>query len=146
MNWVESCIRALRKEDLFQNGEHEELFCEAVLCYQDKPFFSSGLCKCIYLASWDMEHFTLFLEPINIMVARGDKNLDYMEELGKVIVDENKGVSERDRYLFELSGSFLQGEEFELPEEVETSGQDWVAIYHCAKRAAQIIEAHCPQK
>lgn len=143
MDWVEGCIRELRSQHLFQDGEHEELFREAVLCYQDKPFFSSGLCKCIYLASWDMEHFAIFLEPINVMVVRGDRNLDYMRELGRVIAEENRGVSERDRYIFELSGSFLQGEEFELPEEVERSGQDWIAIYHRAKRAAQIIDKYC---
>lgn len=143
MEWVEICIRELRKQKLFQSGEHESLFRDAVTCYCNRPFFTDGLCKCIYLASWDMEHFAMFLDPINTMVARGDINLDYMEELGEMLAEENEGLSEREMYLFELSEAFLREVNYTLPEDVLESNADWLEIYYAAKSAAEVLETYC---
>lgn len=142
MEWIDSCIKELRKENLFQSREHEELFRDTVNCYEKKPFFTAGLCKCIYSASWDMEHFTVFLDPINTMVLRGDKNLDYMKELGRVLAEEGEEQSLREMYMYLLAESFLENETFILPEEVEQSGADWLEIYHCVVKAAEIIEMY----
>ncbi|MGN0298329.1 MAG: hypothetical protein ACI4C1_03955 [Lachnospiraceae bacterium] len=146
MSWISNCIKELRRQKLFQNRDHEELFRDTVECYKMRPFFSAGLCKCIYLASWDMEHFAIFLEPINQMVLRGDTNLDYMKELGVVLAEENEGQSQREMYIYQLSEAFLEEIDFVLPKEVEESGEDWILIYHNAKRAAQIIDRYYRNK
>ena len=48
MNWKEQWIVALDKEYLFENSSHRTRFKELLDCFADYPFFTKGLCKCMY--------------------------------------------------------------------------------------------------
>ena len=48
--------------NMFEDSGHRTRFKELLDCYGDFPFFSKGLCKCMYLSAWDEEHFCIMLE------------------------------------------------------------------------------------
>ena len=64
MNWKTSCYLALEEEKLFETYGHRNRFMELLDCFDDQPFFSPGLCKCMYLSAWDEEHFAIMLETL----------------------------------------------------------------------------------
>ena len=49
MGWKDQCVAALDEEKLFENSEHRTRFLELMDCYGGYPFFTKGLCKCMYL-------------------------------------------------------------------------------------------------
>ena len=64
MSWKSTCTLALQKAGLFQDSHHLSRFKELVDCYRSYPFFTKGLCKCMYLSAWDEEHFCIMLETL----------------------------------------------------------------------------------
>ena len=50
MTWQEQCIRALSDQDLFEDSWHKTRFKELLDCYISYPFFTKGLCKCMYVS------------------------------------------------------------------------------------------------
>ena len=67
MNINYRCLRELEIKGLFETPEHRSRFSELLNCYCNYPFFNKGLCKCMYLSSWDMEHFIVMLDILNDM-------------------------------------------------------------------------------
>ena len=76
MNWKEQWIAALDKEHLFENSSHRTRFKELLDCFADYPFFTKGLCKCMYLSAWDEEHFCIMLSMLTEMSLEHEKNTD----------------------------------------------------------------------
>ena len=68
MKWSEKCIMELTHRNLFENDDHRARFRDLLDCYCDAPFFSKGLCKCMYLSSWDQKQFTQILDVLNEMI------------------------------------------------------------------------------
>ena len=89
----------------------------------------------MYLSSWDMEHFTVMLDILNDMTIGRNQNLQLMEDNGKML----EGISDGyDRYIFQLAGTFLTGQEFQMPYvPIAKEGQH---IIQRALEAAEVIE------
>ena len=86
MNINYRCLRELEIKGLFETPEHRSRFSELLNCYCNYPFFNKGLCKCMYLSSWD--------------------------DNGKVLENMSDGY---DRYIFQLAGAFLTSQDFQMP-------------------------------
>ncbi len=136
MNWSEVCTNILSYNGLFENGEHEGRFREAVACYEKCVFFTSGLCKCLYLASWDMEHFVMILATLNGLVARHEKTLKDMKIEGEQLADEMNG---EERYVMKLSVAFLKGESYWI-EDVSNISKETLHIIKQALKASVLID------
>ena len=108
MNINYRCLRELEIKGLFETPEHRSRFSELLNCYCNYPFFNKGLCKCMYLSSWDMEHFIVMLDILNDMTIGKNQNLQLMEDNGKVLENMFDGY---DRYIFQLAGAFLTSQD-----------------------------------
>lgn len=73
MAWQEKCIKALSDQNLFKDSWHKTRFKELMDCYSNYPFFTRGLCKCMYLSAWDEEHFCIMLENLAEMTLGKEK-------------------------------------------------------------------------
>lgn len=85
MKWTEKCILDLAHHNLFEDDDHQRRFCDLLECYFGKPFFSKGLCKCMYLASWDTEHFIILLETLNCTLIEQDFSLRLLRDQGEIL-------------------------------------------------------------
>lgn len=135
MNINYRCLRELENKGLFETPEHRSRFSELLNCYCNYPFFNKGLCKCMYLSSWDMEHFIVMLDILNDMTIGKNQNLQLMEDNGKVLENMSDGY---DRYIFQLAGAFLTSQDFQMPYvSIAKEGQH---IIQRALEAAEVIE------
>lgn len=135
MNINYRCLRELEIKGLFETPEHRSRFSELLNCYCNYPFFNKGLCKCMYLSSWDMEHFIVMLDILNDMTIGKNHNLQLMEDNGKVLENMSDGY---DRYIFQLAGAFLTSQDFQMPYvPIAKEGQH---IIQRALEAAEVIE------
>lgn len=135
MNINYRCLRELEIKGLFETPEHRNRFSELLNCYCNYPFFNKGLCKCMYLSSWDMEHFIVMLDILNDMTIGKNQNLQLMEDNGKVLENMSDGY---DRYIFQLAGAFLTSQDFQMPYvPITKEGQH---IIQRALEAAEVIE------
>lgn len=136
MNWKEQWIAALDKEHLFENSSHRTRFKELLDCFADYPFFTKGLCKCMYLSAWDEEHFCIMLSMLTEMSLEHEKNTDEMRTQGDVLIAEQP---EEEAYIYRLSNAFLDNMPFQLddPQKVQP---DILHIIQKALHASDIID------
>ncbi len=85
MKWSEKCMMELTHRNLFENDDHRARFRDLLDCYCAAPFFTKGLCKCMYLSSWDQKQFTQILDVLNEMVLERDNALNLMKDNGMVL-------------------------------------------------------------
>lgn len=111
MDWKEKCFAALDAEKVFETSEHRTRFKELVDCFSLYPFFTRGLCKCIYLSAWDEEHFCVMLETLTDLSLGRETNTQEMTVKGTDLADENTG---RERYMYQLSLCLLDDKPFDL--------------------------------
>ena len=118
MNWNDRCLMELTHHNLFETNEHRLRFRDLLSCYSSSPFFTKGLCKCMYLSSWDEEHFAVMLDVLNDMTLEGDKTLRTMKDQGEVMEKEysKKECSRKDAEIFRLSNSFLNDTPYQAPD------------------------------
>ena len=129
------CTRRLEDAGLFESEAHKSRFTELINCYSGYPFFNSGLCKCMYLSSWDEEHFMVILDILNDMTLGRSSDTTEMTDNGKVLEAQSEGY---EKYIMQLSGNFLNDEPFLMPSEpIESKG---LYIITQALHAAQIID------
>lgn len=136
MGKSEAYLRALDKGHMFENQEHRTRFKELIDCFGNYPFFSKGLCKCIYLSAWDEEHFAIMLEMLNDMVLGREKNTDDMRSHGEVLAEEQK---DGEYYIYELSCAYLAGRKF-LPSEYEKADEPYRYIISRSLEASDLID------
>lgn len=137
MNWKEKCFAALSAENMFEDSWHKTRFKELLDCYTDSPFFSKGLCKCMYLSAWDDEHFCLMLETLTDMSLGQDTNTDDMRINGDILAKEQDTDG---YYLFQLSNAFLDNVPFKIDVSAKVSPETWHIIQR-AIQAGEIIDA-----
>lgn len=113
MQWNEKCLMELTHRNLFENSDHRMRFRDLVNCYYRSPFFTKGLCKCMYLSSWDVEHFAIMLEMLNQLTLEGNRNLRMMKDQGEILEKQLEG-SEAE--IFRLSNAFLNDTPYMLPD------------------------------
>lgn len=129
------CLRELENQGLFENGDHRARFSELVSCYCNYPFFNKGLCKCMYLSSWDMEHFIQMLDILNNMTLDKSRDVELMKDNGKVLEYSSDGY---DRYIFQMCDAFLNDLPYEIPDvPISEAG---LYIMRRGLQAAQIID------
>ena len=139
MSFVSECITALDEEGLFDSSSHRTRFKELLDCYGSYPFFSKGLCKCMYLSAWDEEHFCVILEMLSIMSLGRDKNTEEMRDNGDTLVSEQ---TTDEYYVYLLSNAFLDDAPYCLPENAEIRESTRHNIFQ-ALRAAEVIDSIC---
>ena len=135
MGWKDQCVAALDEEKLFENSEHRTRFLELMDCYGGYPFFTKGLCKCMYLSAWDEEHFAILLETLMRMSLGREQNTEDMEANGEALAREEDG-DEQKMYL--LSCEFLEGKPCSI--DLDTVSDNTAYVMKQALKAAEIIE------
>lgn len=136
MNWNDKCMLELTHHNLFEDNAHRVRFRDLLGCYYKAPFFTRGLCKCMYLSCWDEEHFAVMLEILNEMTLEGDKNLDMMKDQGEVLAEQTEGF---ESLLFRLSNAFINNSYFEVPD-LGVMDPEGAHILRQALKAAEYIE------
>lgn len=112
MRWNEKCLMELTHRNMFEDTDHRVRFRDLVNCYYQAPFFTKGLCKCMYLSSWDEVHFAMILDILNEITLEGAKNLRLMKIQGEVLERQMTGDEAE---IFKLSMAFLNNRPYELP-------------------------------
>ncbi|MGI6011421.1 MAG: hypothetical protein ACOX8H_08005 [Ruminococcus sp.] len=133
MKWKDKCFVALDTEKMFENSDHRTRFKELLDCYSGYPFFTKGLCKCMYLSAWDEEHFCIMLETLTELSLGKEKNTEEMRSKGDIYAEEHK---DDEYYVYELSNSFLDNRPFHL----ENSSAISSKIQYIISRALQASE------
>ena len=136
MSWKADCLKELSKAGLFESPDHESRFHELIYCYSESPFFTKGLCKCMYLSAWDEEHFASLLEMMAFLSLGKDQDTTEMSLVGHSLAEE-QGNDES--YIYQLSISYLENTEFHLDENVQLCERTAYVIKR-AQQAAAIID------
>ncbi len=136
MDWKENCFAALDGEKMFENSAHRTRFKELMDCYSGFPFFNKGVCKCMYLAAWDDEHFAIMLETLSDMSLGKDRDTTEMSIKGDALAEEQDGS---EYYVYRLSLSFLNGQPFRFGVSSDMTHEVRYIIRR-ALRAAAIID------
>ena len=136
MSWNANCLKALSKAGLFQSPGHESRFNELIYCFSDKPFFTKGLCKCMYLSAWDDEHFCILLEILTDMSLGRETNTREMRVKGEALAEEQHNA---EYYVYQLSNAFLDNASYHLPEGAKIP-PEIRHIISCALQAAELID------
>ena len=136
MSWKKYCLEALDEEKMFENAMHRSRFKELFDCYKNYPFFTKGLCKCIYLSAWDDEHFCIMVEMLNELSLGHEEDTTEMSNKGDSLLEEQTGD---DYYVFQLSIALLNDLSFHLPENVSLS-PDTRYLIRRALQTSEIID------
>ena len=136
MKWYEKCILELTHHNMFESSQHRSRFLDLTSCYCDAPFFTKGLCKCMYLSSWDDEHFGVMLDTLNGIIIGQERTLKGMAEQGDVLSRQMSGT---DAEIYKLSTSFLNGTPYQVPD-FSTLDPDGAYIIRKALMAGQYID------
>ena len=118
MRWSDKCMLELTHHNLFENDEHRSRFRDLLECYSEAPFFTKGLCKCMYLSAWDNEHFAVMLDILNAMTINRQNNLDDMKDQGEVLeaAAENGELEDASSAeIWKLSNAFLNNKPYDSP-------------------------------
>ena len=117
MSRQEKYLEALNREGLFESPGHRTRFKELMDCYGDYPFFSKGLCKCMYLSAWDEEHFAIILQILSDLAIGRERNTQEMRIQGDALARDASEQTGRDGdyYVYQLSNAFLDNQEFIMP-------------------------------
>ena len=136
MGWKENCLAALDAAKLFENSGHRTRFKELMDCYSNYPFFTKGLCKCMYLSAWDDEHFAVMLETLMDMSLGREQDTKDMQVKGDALAEER---NDGEYFVYLLSGAFLEDKPYILPEDADIP-QEIRYIIDRAIRASAVID------
>lgn len=136
MNWKEICFAALDREKMFEDSGHRTRFKELFDCYRDYPFFTKGLCKCIYLSAWDEKHFCIMLETLTELALGKERDTREMSAKGDSLTEEQ---TDNEYYIYLLSGALLNNTPYcaELPADLDDGTR---YIIRRALRVSDIID------
>lgn len=149
MNWknnksqiLECILKDLDTHGFYHDSTHKRLFHEITHCYCDKSFFTPGMIKCMYMASWDEEHFAQLLNQLMLMSFTSEQEgLHDMAENGELMAEESIFFkNSTDACLYQLSCSFIEDEPFDLnsiPEDLNEHGK---AVLDLTLKAAELID------
>lgn len=137
MSWKQKVYSALRTEKMFEDYGHSTRFAELLDCFGDYPFFTKGLCKCVYLSAWDEEHFCVMLETLTDLSLGKETTTSEMRAKGDSLVEEQVDAQ---YYVYLLSNAFLDDKPFELSPDASLP-DDFRYIIDRALKAAEIIDA-----
>lgn len=139
MKWKDRVVEELSEQNMFQSSAHRSRFKELLDCYVTAPFFTRGLCKCMYLSCWDEEHFIIMLDMLNKLKLSENMDLQDMNENGELMAEE--AADSYENYVMRLSCALLMGEPFDveaLPQEMDSRGR---FLIQEALKASEIIDS-----
>ncbi len=143
MKWSEKCMMEFTHRNLFEDDDHRARFRDLLDCYCDAPFFTKGLCKCMYLSAWDQEHFEVMLDILNEMVLEHDNNLELMKDNGIVLEQsaEDQGNT-GSATIVDISIGFLNDKPYDRSrlEDLEVDDPESAYIIKRGLQAAQCID------
>jgi hypothetical protein len=139
MSWKDESIAALDQAGLFQSSSHRTRFKELLDCFGDYPFFTKGLCKCVYLSGWDDEHFSEMLETLTEMSLGRERSTEDMSAKGESLAYESTG-KDGEFCMYLLSLALLEGKPFTIPDDV-TLTPHYEYIIRKALEASKVIDA-----
>lgn len=148
MNWnnqvhvaLDRITTGLETENLFHDSRHRQLFIEITNCYCDKDFFTPGMIKCMYMASWDDEHFSELLMMLMEMSLSQTIGLHDMSENGVLTAEElTMASNSTDATIYQMSCAFIQDEAFDtshLPEDLNEHGKQVISY---SSKASDLID------
>lgn len=137
MDWKKNCFAALDREKMFEDSGHRTRFRELFDCYCCYPFFTKGLCKCIYLSAWDEKHFCIMLETLTELSLGKERDTKEMSVKGDALIEEQ---TDNEYYIYLLSSALLNDTPYraELPADLD-SGTRY--IIRRALRVSDIIDS-----
>ena len=144
MKWGDLCIQNLSQNNLFVDDAHRSRFRELLDCYIDKPFFCRGLCKCMFLAALDQEHFFLILNVLNQTTIEKDRSLELMKEEIRLSGENADSEGEEgDRLIFRMLYFFLKNKRFDQNDLywLQDLAPESAAIIWRGLQAAKVIDA-----
>lgn len=139
MSWKEEYLSVLDEANLFESSGHRTRFKELLDCYGGFPFFTKGLCKCIYLSAWDEEHFTVMLETLTEMSLGRQHNTEEMSAKGESMAYANED-SVGEFYMYQLSIALLEDRPYSLPDNLHLP-EHYLYIIRKGMEAASVIDA-----
>ena len=141
MSKSEMYVAALEENGLFETPGHRTRFKELMDCYGDYPFFSKGLCKCMYLSAWDEEHFAIIFQILSDLAIGRERNTQEMRIQGDALARDASEQTGRDGdyYVYQLSNAFLDNQEFIMPKDVKLS-PEYQYIMKRALEAERVID------
>ncbi|MBS6560571.1 MAG: hypothetical protein KH355_09900 [Clostridiales bacterium] len=78
MRWQDKCVNELLKRNLFLSIVHLERFEQILQRVKEEPFFTKGVCKCLFLLSWEPEKASQVQEILMEMKDRGESEKEYL--------------------------------------------------------------------
>ena len=135
MKWKDRCFLYLDEEKLFEDSGHRTRFWELLDCYGEQPFFTKGLCKCMYLSAWDEEHFAIMLETLTSMSLGRETDTGDMRIQGDALAEVQPDA---EYYVYQLSNAFLDNKPFSLPDNAKLEQAQRHIIEQALKAAAVI--------
>lgn len=138
MDWREYCIEELDRYYCFVSAFHKSRFIKMYDRVKYLPFFTKGLCKCIFLAAWDQEHSQVMERMLDELTERKAQNLEYMVESGRRIQEEGQS---NERILYELAEFFLT-HPGETPDEscLMQLSRNWIPLGDSVLQASQVVD------
>ena len=132
MSKSESYVSALEEKGLFVSSGHKTRFKELVDCYGSYPFFTKGLCKCMYLSAWDEEHFAMILQVLSDLAIGRERNTEEMRLQGEALAGRGFLCVSAFQRVFGRERFVLKGDE-DISEQIRY-------IIRQALRAEQVID------
>ncbi|HIT64635.1 MAG TPA: hypothetical protein IAC37_09410 [Candidatus Ventrimonas merdavium] len=137
MGWIDRCFQVMDEEMMFESSGHRTRFWELLECYGRYSFFTRGLCKCMYLAAWDEEHFAVMLETLAGMVLAKEQDTEEMRLSGELMAEDDDSP---DQVVYRLSAGFLQGR-VEMPDHPEELPLELQYLLGRALMASNLIDS-----
>lgn len=138
MDWRDYCVEGLDRQSCFVSAFHKSRFIEMYDKVKYQPFFTRGMCKCLFLSAWDQEHTNVMKQMIWELMERKSKNLDYMLEQGRRMSQHGHA---NERAMFKLAEYFLTQPD-KTPDEswLMDLSRGWVALGDSALQASEVID------
>ncbi|MGI6070219.1 MAG: hypothetical protein ACOYBE_07295 [Blautia sp.] len=138
MSWREYCVEGLDQQNCFVSAFHKSRFIEMFDRVKYQPFFTKGLCKCLFLSAWDQEHTNVMKNMLQELIQKKCQDVGYMLEQGKEFARHGH-VNEKTMY--ELAEYFLTHPNC-TPDEswLMSLSRGWVALGDSALQASEVID------
>lgn len=139
MDWALKSISALSAEKLFEDTRHQTRFSEFIDCFSSYPFFTRGLCKCMYLSAWDEEHFCILLETLTDLSLGRETTTQEMSVKGEALA-EDQSIPDDEAFMYQFSKSLLENAPIHIDPELKLSDQTRYIVRR-ALQASEIIDS-----
>jgi hypothetical protein len=137
MDWKSHCYELLDAENMFESPKHRTRFRELVDCFSPYPFFTRGLCKCIYLSAWDEKHFCVMLETLTDLSLGNDTTTREMSIQGDILTEKQ---TDDEYYVYLLSCSLLDNKPYPV-NDISQLQPEIRYIIRRALKAADLIDS-----